>query len=196
MEFLDVVVRQAHPGPEVRPYREFHEKMQDAERYQREEQIPWTILVDDVAGTTHQVYGGLADPTYVLDSDGRVAYYNLWTHAPTLGKALEALMAQGGRGTLQRGPDRTPHMLTGIVGGWRGLQRGLPQSYTDLETAVPGMGAGIALGHLARPLLAPVALRDRPWPTGAKLAMGAAAAGLLAFALAQRRTRQRQRTLI
>lgn len=190
---MDIVVRQAHPGPGARPYREFSEKMQDAERYQREEQIPWKILVDDVSGTTHQVYGALSDPTYLLDSDGRVAYYNLWTHVPTLGSALESLMAQGGRGAVHSGPDRTPHMLSGIVGGWRGLQRGLPQSYTDLETAMPGMAAGIALGHLARPLLAPVALRDKPWPAGAKLALAVVAAGLVAFVLLPKRTSEGDR---
>ena len=77
--FIDVLIRQAHPGPGAGPYRSFEEKLQDAERYQREEGIPWVILVDDLEGTVHRTYGGLADPTYLIDRDGRVAYYNLWT---------------------------------------------------------------------------------------------------------------------
>ena len=72
MRFIDVVIRQAHPGPEVPAYDTFEQKLHDAERYRREEAIPWPVLVDDLEGTVHQAYGGLADPTYLIDRDGRV----------------------------------------------------------------------------------------------------------------------------
>ena len=68
-----MLVRQAHPGPRVPPYRSLEQKLQDAHSYQRDEGIPWPVLVDDLAGTVHQVYGRLADPTYLIDADGRVA---------------------------------------------------------------------------------------------------------------------------
>lgn len=98
---MDVVIRQAHPGPDVPAYQNFEQKMQDAERYQREDGIAWTVLVDDLEGTTHQVYGGLADPTYLIGTDGRIAFYNMWTHAPTLHEALEELLKQGWRGAVK-----------------------------------------------------------------------------------------------
>ncbi|MDQ3043585.1 MAG: hypothetical protein M3R06_00330 [Chloroflexota bacterium] len=75
MRFLDVVIRQAHPGPKVLPYQTFDEKAADARRYQEQEGIPWRVLVDDLEGTVHQVYSGLADPTYLIDAEGRVAYF-------------------------------------------------------------------------------------------------------------------------
>jgi hypothetical protein len=179
--FVDVVIRQAHPGPGAPTYRNFEEKMRDAEAYQREFGIEWPVLVDDLGGTTHQVYGGLADPTYLIDRDGRVAFYVMWTHAPTLHKAIEQLMRQDGRGVAGGGMDRTPHILPAMTDGWNGLRRGLPQSLIDMETAAPTTGVSAWLGHQLRPLLAPLTLRATPLPPAAKagLALGAAALGVL-----------------
>lgn len=177
VDFVDVIIRQAHPGPGAPTYYSFEEKMQDAEAYQREFGIEWPVLVDNLAGTTHQVYGGLADPAYLIDRNGRVAFYVMWTHAPTLHKAIEQLMRQDGRGVVNRGIDRTPHILPAMTDGWNGLRRGLPQSLIDMETAVPTTGVSAWLGHQLRPLLAPLTLRSKPLPPVAKagLALGAAA---------------------
>ena len=181
---MDVLIRQAHPGPGARPYATDAEKQRDAERFQLEEGIPYPVLVDDVRGTTHQVYGSLADPTYVIGADGLVAFYNMWTHGPTLHRALTALLSQGGRGEVRGGTDRAPHLLASIANGWHGLRRGLPQSYTDIELAAPGTGALIWLGDKLRPALAPIALRAEPLPPLAQvgLALGAG----LALALVRR----------
>ncbi len=179
MRFVDVAIRQAHPGPKARHYTSFEQKMLDAVVYKREEGIPWTVLVDDLAGTVHQVYGGMADPTYLIDSDGRVAYYNMWTHVPTLHTAIEALVGQGGRGVVRRGVDRPPHVAAAMTDGWRGLRRGLPQSLVDVETAGPTTGTGAWLGHQLRPLLAPLTLRSEPLPTPVKVGLTAALAAIL-----------------
>jgi hypothetical protein len=180
VHFVDVFIRQAHPGPAVPPYRAFEQKWTDAQRYQREEDIPWTILIDDLEGTTHQLYGGLADPTYLIDADGRVAFYNMWTHAPTLHKAIATLFQQDGRGIVMSGIDNWPHFLPSMTAGWRGLRRGLPQSFVDLETAAPTLASGTWLGHRLRPLLAPVALRAKPLPAPLRVGFVIAAALLLA----------------
>jgi hypothetical protein len=181
VHFVDVLVRQAHPGPGVPAYHYIEDKMQDARRYQEEEGIPWIVLVDDLEGTVHQTYGGLADPTYLIDRDGRVSLYNLWTYAPVLHEAIEALQAQGGRGIVDPGATRMPYLLPAVTVGWRALQRGLPQSVIDLETAAPGSASGTFLGYLLRPLLAPLAMRAQPLSTGAKvgLALGGTAMAVL-----------------
>jgi hypothetical protein len=187
---VDVLIRQAHPGPTVEPYRSFEHKMSDGERFKREENVPYPVTVDDLEGTTHQVYGGLADPTYLIDSDGRVAFYNMWTHAPTLHEAIEELMEQNGHGVVKGGTDRTPHLLSTIADGWKGLRRGFPQSAVELELSAPGMASGPWLGYQFRPLLAPVALRGEPLPPAAKIGLAIGAVGLLALgwrALSRRR---------
>lgn len=177
------MIRQAHPGPEVQAYKTFDEKKADAEKFSREDNYSYPVLIDDVEGTTHQVYGGLADPTYIIDADGRVAFYCLWTHAPTLHTALEELVKQDGRGVVLGGVHRTPHMLSSIADGWRGLKRGLPQSFVELELSAPGLASLPWLGHFIKPLLAPIALRSRPIPPPVKIGMAVGAAALAVVAI-------------
>ena len=184
MQFVEIVVRQAHPGPGEPPYASLEQKLRDAERYVREEQIPWPVVADDLEGSVHQVYGGLSDPTYLVDADGRVAFYDMWTHAPTLHRAIEALVAQGGRGVVLEGVHKQPHFLPAMVHGWRGLRKGLGQSLSDMELALPGSGVGTWLGYQLRWLLAPVALRAEPLPPQARVVLQVG--GLAAFALIAR----------
>jgi len=186
---VDVVIRQAHPGPEVPAYHSFEQKWHDALRYQQEESIPWTVLVDDLEGTTHEAYGGLADPTYLIDAEGHVAFYIMWTHVPTLHRAITALLKQNGRGVVMGGVDSTPHLLPSMADGWKGLRRGLPQSFIDLESAAPTLASATWLGHRLRPVLAPLALRAKPlpWPVRFGLAVG----GALALAALRRLRRSR-----
>lgn len=178
---MDVLIRQAHPGPEVPAYKTLEQKANDAEKFKREDGVLYPVLFDDVEGTVHQVYGGLADPTYLIDADGRVAFYCMWTHAPTLHEAVEELINQGGRGVVKGGIHRTPHLAATITDGWRGLRRGLPQSFIELELSAPGMASLPWLGHQLKPLLAPVTLRAKPLPPSAKIALAAGGIGLLAL---------------
>jgi len=161
------------------PYHSFEQKWRDAEEYKQEEAIPYPVLVDDLQGTAHQVYGGLADPTYLIDADGRVAFYNMWTHAPTLFGAIEELLNQGGRGVVKGGTHRTPHLLATVTDGWKGLRRGFPQSVIELETSAPGMASGPWLGYQIRPLLAPLTLRGEPLPAPVKFGLAVATGVLL-----------------
>lgn len=180
MHFLDVIIRQAHPGPGVEAYRTFEQKRRDAERFSREDNRSYPVLIDDLEGSTHQVYGGLADPTYLIDADGRVAFYSMWTHAPTLHTAIEELMKLDGRGVVMGGVHKMPHIAASMTDGWRGLRRGLPRSLIELELSAPTVATMTYAGHLAKPLLAPITLRSRPLPPTAKL--GLAAAGLTSAA--------------
>ena len=191
VSFIDVMIRQAHPGPAVPAYRDFAQKMDEAERHQRENHVPYTVLVDDIPGTAHQIYGGLADPTYIIDAEGYVSYYNMWTHAPTLDAALQELFAQNGRGiVLGAGVDRGAHILPALTDGWNGLRKGLPQSLTDMEMAVPGTGIGSWLSHQFRPVLAPFTLRAKPVPTPVRFALALGAAGLVLGAVQAKKKRK------
>jgi hypothetical protein len=182
VHFVTVLVRQAHPGPEEPPYRSFGDKLRDAVAFRQSEGIPWSVLADDVQGTVHQVYGAFADPAYLIDRDGRVAFVNVVTSAPVLHEAIAALLARGGRGVVRGGLDRRLHLGPALTDGWRALRRGLPQSFTDLMLAAPGVPIVFWLGHQMRPLLAPLTLRAEPLPAPVKAglvlgAVGAAALG-------------------
>jgi hypothetical protein len=183
LHFVAVLIRQAHPGPSVYPYRSFDEKFRDAYRYRQYKEIPWPVLVDDLEGSVHQVYSCLADPTYVIDTDGRVAFYNMWTYAPALYDAIQQLLEQGGRGVVKGGIDHLIYPLPAMTDGWRGIRLGLPQSYLDMETAAPGSALLLWLGYRLRPLLAPLALRAKPLPQSIRMAMTLGLTALLGAGL-------------
>ena len=157
------------------------QKFLDGEKFKREEGVLYSVVVDDLEGTTHQVYGGLADPTYLIDADGRVAFYNLWTHAPTLHEAIAELLNQDGRGVVKGGTHRTPHLLASMTDGWKGLRKGFPQSAIELELSAPGMASMPWLGYQIRPLLAPLTLRGEPLPVPVKFGLAVGAGALLAL---------------
>lgn len=190
IQFLEVLVHQEHPGPDAPAYNSIEQKMRDAQRYKRIEQIPWPVLVDDLEGTVHQVYGGLAKPTYLIDANGRVAFYNLWSYAPGLHLAIQELLAQGERGIVRGGIDRIPHLATAFVHGWKGLARGLPQSFTDLLVALPGVGPALWVGYQMRPVLEPWIIRARPLPNSVRAAF---LAGVVALAFLLLRGRRKDR---
>ncbi len=189
VEFVEVMVRQAHPGPDVPPYQSFDQKLRDARRYLEEERIPWTVVVDDLEGTVHQAYGSLSDPTYIIDRSGAVSFYNMWTYAPTLHQALEALMGRGGLGVVGDGYNRRPHMQPAMTNGWRALRRGLPQSYFDMEMAAPTSAVWVWLGSKLRPVLGPLTLRSTPLPPAVRagLALGVGALAVAGVMVAARR---------
>jgi len=179
VRFVDVTVRQAHPGETRGAYRTVEEKHDDARAYQADEGIPWPVLIDDLAGTVHQTYGGMSDPVYLIDAVGHVAFYNMWAHAPSVKTAIDELLVRGGQsGPVSGGMDRTPHMAASFVNGWHGLRRGGWRSVLEFELATPGAATLTFVGHLAKPILAPLALRTAPLPVSTRVALGVGMATL------------------
>lgn len=190
MRFMDILVRQEHPGERRGPYRTYEQKMEAAREYEREEEIPWPVLVDDLAGTVHGSYGGNASPVYLIDAAGWVVFYGVLPHAPTLKRAIDELLSGNGQGAaVAGGLDRAPLVLASLVDGWRGPRRGGVRALLDLELAVPGAASLSFLGHLFKPLLAPLALRASPLSAPAKLALVGGLAGTVVLGLWSARRR-------
>lgn len=194
VQFLDVIVRQAHPGPGVEAYHTLEQKVEDARRYAERESLPWPVSADDLRGTAHQVYGGMADPTYLIGADGRVSYYVQWSYMPALHEAIKQLLTQGGSGVVREGINSGLHFHPALTAGWPGLELGLPQSLIDMELAWPGTAAGTWVGYQLRPLLSPLTQRARPLPRAVKVGMAVGAVGLAALAVQQMRKRKTDET--
>jgi hypothetical protein len=163
-----------------------------ARAYGSEERITWPVLVDDVDGTVQRTYGGLAAAVYLIDSRGSVAFCGAWGQSPALRQAIDDLLAYDGVGTpAGKGVDRRSHLAAAIVAGQRGPMRGGRQAMLDLELGFPGAMILMAVGRLARPLLAPLALRTTPVPNRARAALLASIIGAsAAVAVGVRRRRQ------
>ncbi len=178
VQFVDVVVRQAHPGERHGAYRSYEQKLDDARRYEREEAIAWPVVVDDLDGMVQRAYGGLSASVYLIDAEGRVAFYGLWGQSPRLTQAIRELLGHGDIGApVGHAIDRVPHLAAAIVAGQDGPARGGWLSLVDLELGFPGACLLMTLGSLARPLLEPVALRTTPLPAPARVMLFAAMAG-------------------
>lgn len=171
-------VREAHPGERLPSHRSYEQKREQAEFFRQADQVPWPVLVDDIQGTVAHPYTKLPNAQFLIDAEGKVAFRGDVAHGPTLYRALEQLLQQGGRGVVPEGDDSTPHMLGPTAFGWDGIQRGGDVSVRDAWHAVP-MAADLWLGNKMKPILAPLASRGKPLPTGAKLAAGAVLLGLL-----------------
>ena len=96
VQFVELLVRQAHPGERHGAYGSYEEKLEDACAYVHEERIPWPVLIDDMAGTVQRAYGGLAAAVYLIDSRGTVAFCGTWGQSPALRHAIDELLARGG----------------------------------------------------------------------------------------------------
>ena len=163
VRFVEVLVRQAHPGERHGAYRSYEQKLDDACAYGREERIPWPVLIDDLGGTVQRAYGGLAAAVYLIDGRGGVAFCGTWGQAPALRQAIDDLLARDGHNARAgKRTDRRPHLAAAIVAGQRGPARGGRRALIDLELGFPGAMLLMTVGRLARPVLAPLALRTTP----------------------------------
>ncbi len=172
VQFVEVLVRQAHPGERRGAYRAHQDKLDDARAYQHEERIPWPVLIDDLAGTAQRAYGGLAAGVYLIDKHGTVSFCGTWGLAPALRHAIDELLARDGAGApAGKGTDRRPHLAAAIVAGQSGPIRGGRQALIDLELGFPGAMVLMAIGRAARPVLAPLALRTTPLPRRTRAAL-------------------------
>ena len=139
VRFLEILVRQAHPGGRHAAYGSESARSADAKAYIEEEHPSWPVLVDDLAGTVQRAYGGLAAAVYLIDRNGQVAFCGTWGPSPALRAAIDDLLARGGSGTpAGKGSDRRPHLAAAIVAGQRGPLNGGHQAIIDLELGFPG----------------------------------------------------------
>lgn len=178
---VEVVVRQAHPGPGAPPYRRTEDALADALDYRDTWRLPWPVLADAADGRVHLAYGRLPASVYLIDAEGRVAFHGVWAHAPMLHRAIEALLWQGGRGVVLGGIDSRPHPLQALAAGWPALRRSGPPRV--LARTVPALALALWIGRLLRPLLARVALRAQPLTPPARIALAAGAAGVAGLVL-------------
>ena len=191
VQFVDVFIRQAHPGERSGHYQSDAQKMEEARQYQQDEALPWLVLVDDLQGTIHQTYGNMSDPVYLIDGEGRVVFYGMWTHVPTLKRAIDELLAWPvQRAFVMNSIDHMIHLFASFVNGWHALLRGGKQGVLDYEIGTPPAATLTFLGHLAKPLLAPLALRATPLPRTARLVLGSS--GVATAALLMRRLRRQE----
>ncbi|MDR3763936.1 MAG: redoxin domain-containing protein [Acidobacteriota bacterium] len=158
VQFLFLYVREAHPGAYLPPHHRLEDKARAAMLLRDEEQITWPILIDELGGDVHRLYGALPNASFLVDKSGRIAYRSLASHAASLGAALEELLEnqqeRGQHHTLVHGGEDTvtPSLKT-FLNAYRAIERGGYDAVVNFrgELGIPGR-ALLRGGRLARPV--------------------------------------------
>jgi len=120
LEFVVMYVREAHPGERVGPHRTAEEKIAAARASSRRHGERRTVLIDDLDGTAHRLYGAMPNSIFVIDRDGTVVFRSIWNSAGDMDAVLRAFVQ--GRKVVSRdlkpAPPFTPgSMRTLLMGG-------------------------------------------------------------------------------
>jgi thiol-disulfide isomerase/thioredoxin len=97
ISFIFVYVREAHPGENFPAHRSLEQKLAHARSFREQFRIERPILVDDLAGTGHKMYGMLPNMTYLIGRGGKVLFRADWTDPPTIRNALDYVLASRAR---------------------------------------------------------------------------------------------------
>lgn len=89
--FLFVYVREAHPDdfPDHPAHKSYAQKWQHALDLRSRHDTPRPILVDDLDGAVHRVFGGRPNMSWIIDHTGRVSYKADWTSSVDVRAALD-----------------------------------------------------------------------------------------------------------
>ncbi|MCH8112156.1 MAG: redoxin domain-containing protein [Proteobacteria bacterium] len=93
VQFLVLYVREAHPGQKVTQHQTDADKRARAQGLKDDFGESRTILVDDLAGTAHKIYGEFPNSVFVIDKDGAIVFRSDWNDTAAVRKVLRRLAA-------------------------------------------------------------------------------------------------------
>lgn len=147
ISFVTLYVREAHPGSRYPQPDSMETKLRHARDFAARDEIPWTLLVDDLDGTLHRRLDSKPNAAYLVGSDGTVLFRSLWSgHEWTLREAL-AVVAAGGRPMEEREPRIVP-MLAGLGEMYRVLELSGDDAKRDVLYHAPPLYAMARLANL------------------------------------------------
>jgi len=124
LNFLILYIREAHPGSKTPAQRTMGDKLENAKKMQTLYHETRTILVDDIQGTAHQLYGSMPNMVYVIDTDGTVLFRANWNDFNKIKEVLDTVPEHKVY-TQDRYDIIKPNPLTAIrtllTGGWDAL---------------------------------------------------------------------------
>lgn len=91
-EFFTIYVREPHPGENYGPHKDFEQKLEFARQCRDQDGIENPVLVDDLDGTVHRLYGVLPNMVYIVSKEGRIVYKAMWTDHDEIRVVLDNLV--------------------------------------------------------------------------------------------------------
>ncbi len=90
--FFTVWVREAHAGGDYPQPESLAERERYAHDFREGEQASIPIVLDDMQGSLHRLFGNLPNAVYVIDGRGRVAYRASWADHREIRRVLDRLL--------------------------------------------------------------------------------------------------------
>ncbi len=139
-ESVFVYTREAHPGENYPAHRSMDQKLAHAQAFKAHFGVKRPILVDDLVGTGHTLYGTLPNMTYLIARGGRLLFRADWTDPPTIQAVLDYVL--GSRARRREGLRMAPFYAELVGYRWNdfsrfkeGLQRAGQQAVDDFARA-------------------------------------------------------------
>ena len=133
--------REAHPGEHFPAHRGDEQKLAHARTFVERFGIERPVLVDDLAGTGHRLYGLLPNMTYLIGRGGRVLFRADWADPPTIEQAVRYLL--DARERRREGLSLKPFYAEFLGYRWSsqaafmaGLEVAGPQAVSDFHAAM------------------------------------------------------------
>lgn len=139
--FVFLYTREAHPGENFLAHRSMEQKLAHASAFKERFRIERPILVDDIVGTAHKLYGMLPNMTYIIGRGGKILFRADWTDPPTIEWAIRYI--QDSRARRREGLHMAPFYAEVVGYRWNnpekameGLVRAGPKAVEDYERAM------------------------------------------------------------
>jgi hypothetical protein len=91
--FLVLYTREAHPGENLGPHRSMADKLGAARLLTEADREGRTVLVDDLWGSAHRLYGEMPNTVHIVDPNGEVAFRTMWNDPEVVEAALTRVLA-------------------------------------------------------------------------------------------------------
>lgn len=180
VDFLMLMVREAHPGEDLEQPDSLERKREHARRLQARDDLPFPIAVDDADGSVHRMFDNKPNAVWLTDENGTIIYRALWAGDDSgLLQALDAAV----RGELPERQDsssRLGPMAMGIGKMGEMTGRSGSRAKRELWRSAPPMAAVATVANLYRPL-------PPKWRTAAAVGTIALAVTALVRAASSRR---------
>lgn len=147
MRSIFLYTREAHPGEHFPAHRDAAQKLAHARAFVARYGIARPVLVDDLAGTGHRLYGLLPNMVYLIGRGGRVLFRADWTDPPTVAHAIRYVLES--RQRRREGLTLKPFYAELIGHRWSnqqafmdGLEVAGPQAVSDFRAATARWASG------------------------------------------------------
>ena len=99
IQFLVLYVREAHPGDNICQHRSDADKQARAAELEQEFGETRTLLIDDLSGHAHALYGSMPNSVFIINGDRDIVFSSDWNDVNATETALRRL--QNGKSAQQ-----------------------------------------------------------------------------------------------